>query len=193
MRQNEIYSGSFRSTVTSIFKSSFVAFWTSCGRIFLTRYKVVGPTCSLELKSRFDYQPLLGKGARGEVRSYTRERRKLSLVEIMYSVIVFSDSSPPFTSPQPPPFPPPLTSPFLLSPPLPSLPSSTLISPLLTFPHLSSSRLPYLPPPLPSSLLLSLPLTSSHLPSPDLSSPLLKSPQLPSPTLLSPPLPLVSL
>ena len=51
MRQNENYSGSFGSTVSSIFKSSYVAFWTSCGRIFLTRYNVVGLSSSLELKS----------------------------------------------------------------------------------------------------------------------------------------------
>lgn len=46
MRENEIYSSSFGCTVTSIFKSNFVVFWTSCGRIFPTRYKVVGLTCS---------------------------------------------------------------------------------------------------------------------------------------------------
>ena len=51
MRQHENYSGSFGSTVSSIFKSSYVAFWTSCGRIFLTRYNVVGLSSSLELKS----------------------------------------------------------------------------------------------------------------------------------------------
>ena len=51
MRQNENYSGSFGSTVSSIFKSSYVAFWTSCGRIFLTRHNVVGLSSSLELKS----------------------------------------------------------------------------------------------------------------------------------------------
>ena len=51
MHQNENYSGSFGSTVSSIFKSSYVAFWTSCGRIFLTRYNVVGLSSSLELKS----------------------------------------------------------------------------------------------------------------------------------------------
>lgn len=154
MRQNEIYSGSFGSTVTSIFKSNFVAFWTSCGRIFLTRYNVVGLTCCLELNARLDYQLLFGKAARTEGRPDTKERRKSSLVEIMYSVVIFSDSSPPLTFPH-------LPSPYLPSPhlPLPPLISSYFPSPQLPLPPLIS---PYLPSRQLPSPLLPLPFLTSR-------------------------------